>query len=95
MTGESITDRRERIRRRRDQELEATAMEAKEFAMQGLARIDTHEAVCAERYKGIREDMKATQSDIKAIGKLLVTVLLAIAGTAIMVIVTHVLEVRP
>jgi hypothetical protein len=48
----------------------AIANEAKELAMRALTEGEKHEAVCAERYKGINERLNQLPDISRAIGNL-------------------------
>lgn len=47
-------DRRGDFRRESDREMHATAIRALETSMRAQALIEKHEAVCAERFRGIQ-----------------------------------------
>lgn len=61
----------------------AIALEAKGTAEQALSRVDTHEAVCAERYAAIRKDVHDIKKVIVWGVSGLITVLLGVCGVLI------------
>jgi hypothetical protein len=68
-----------------------TAAVALAVAENAHAKIDSHEAVCAERYSAIFEKLGDLKADNAAHKNLLQGILLAVSGTAIVLLVTVVL----
>lgn len=90
--GAFTEERREHLRRTRDRELEAMAREALEKARKTAAAQNTHEAVCAERYKGINDKLTDTRQQLGNLVKIGTGILLAVCGTAVMLIVNLVMS---
>jgi hypothetical protein len=97
--GADGAERREQLRRVRDRELEAMAQEAKEtadaakkIAYEARNAYMTHEAVCAERYKGLRDDMKGQKEDLRAILKVGIGILISAAGAAVFMLASLALK---
>lgn len=68
-----------------------TAAVALAVAENAHAKIDSHEAVCAERYANIAATLTALKLDNAAQKNLLQGILLSVAGSAVLLLATVVL----
>lgn len=74
-------DRRTELRRERDMELEDMAEKALDRADEAFGKWETHEQVCAERYKRLDGTMDRFGETLDKVVKIGLGILLAFAGT--------------
>lgn len=58
-------------------------MDAMEVAKKAESSISQHEAVCAERWAAIRETMTEMKASISTLNKMMLGVMIAVAGWAL------------
>jgi hypothetical protein len=85
MEGYEGTERRQQVRRTRDQELEEMSREALLTSREALREIERHTQSCDQRYQ--RMDKTLDRIQITAF-----TTLLTIAGSAIVALIGHILS---
>lgn len=69
-----------------------TAAEAKARADSAHEKIDSHEDICAERYASIHTSLAELKDDFRGQGRLLIGILLSIAGFGIVSLVAIILH---
>lgn len=89
-------ERRSEVRRALDRELQQMSKEALDRAMRAESNLTTHEALCALRYQGIADAQERGEKRLDAIIRIGLGILLSVTGTAVLLLITLVLNgVKP